>query len=92
MESNRNEDVSFAQLLEIHIIQEELYKTQTTATLQNLQYSVDELTSSTRSILEAYEVTQQAIKLSVVLGKFVKFIIGLLIAYYSLIEFLHHPK
>jgi hypothetical protein len=85
-------EIDYRKLLEDHIVAEEIYKQQTTASLNSLSHKLDELTTSTQAIVDAYETAQQAIKISTFLGRAVKYIMGLILAYYALEGYIHNTK
>jgi len=82
-------EIDYKRLLEEHIVSEELYKQQTTASLITLSSKLDELTASTTAVVEAYKTAQQAIKISTFFGRLVKFTMGIILAYYALDGYLH---
>ena len=85
-------EIDYKELLEEHIISEELYKQQTTEAFRTLNNKLEELTTSTQAIVEAYETAQQAIKISTFLGRAVKYIMGLILAYYALEGYIHNGR
>jgi hemerythrin len=82
----------FIQLLEQHSREEERVIKDLQYQLSELKQSNDNLVASTREIIEAYDTTQKAIKVSIGFGKFIKFIAGILVAFYALMNYLQHDQ
>ena len=82
----------FIQLLEQHSREEERVIKDLQLQVFELQKSNDQLVASTREIIDAYDTTQKAIKVSIGLGKFIKFIAGILVAYYALMNYIQHDQ
>jgi len=84
-----NVEEAFMRLLEEHIHKEDADKQRMLNSLEALEESMQELATSTKDMLEAYTTAQQAIKISIFLGKTVKWIGSMLLLYYSISELLH---
>ena len=82
----------FTKLLEAHIADSEKYKERTTRTLEELREDINKLTKSTATVIEAYDTAQQTLKVSISFGKFIKFVGGLVLLYYSIVSLLPHDK
>jgi hypothetical protein len=85
-------EVAYTRMLQDYIDKEVAYKKTTENTLLLLQDRVDKLTASTKEVISSYETAQQAIKVSAILGRTLKFIGSLVILYYSIIGIIHDPK
>jgi hypothetical protein len=79
----------FISLLTEHAESEEATIEELRERLDSVQNSVDSLTRETREILNAYDTTQKAIKVSIGLGKFIKFILGIMVAYYAFMNYIN---
>lgn len=79
----------FISLLTEHAESEEATIEELRERLDNVQSSVDALVRETREIICAYDTTQKAIKVSIGLGKFIKFILGIMVAYYAFMNYIH---
>lgn len=82
----------FIELLERHSQAEERVIKELQTQLAELQKSNDTLVANTREIIDAYDTTQKAVKVSIGLGKLIKFISGLIIAYYAIMNYLNHDQ
>jgi len=80
---------AFMHLLEEHIHKEDSDKQRILDSLETLEESMQNLATSTKDMLEAYNTAQQAIKISIFLGKAVKWIGSVVLLYYSISELLH---
>ena len=83
----------FIQLLEKHSQEEGQVIRSLQQQISKLQASNDALVANTREIIDAYDTTQKAIKVSIGLGKFLKFVAGMIVTYYAIINYIHpdHP-
>lgn len=82
----------FISLLEKHSKTEETVINELKHQLTKLQESNDTLVANTREIIDAYDTTQKAIKVSVGFGKFIKFVAGIIAAYYAIDNYIHPTK
>ena len=80
---------TFMRLLEEHSRKADADKQRMLNSLEALEESMQALATSTKDMLEAYNTAQQAIKISIFLGKAIKWIGSMLLFYYSISELLH---